>query len=374
MDAPNSPSPLTPHLRPTQPCTRGITFPIRKLRDSLRDFYQENRIQTKVVAGVLLGLAAIVGALVAEPLSKGSRRPASINPPAAGSSNTLATTTPVQATPRSFSDSFKADLAVSNPPLEALAEEPPQSVHSMALEWAGLTEANIALRSFPEQLEGAGDIKKYETPDAAYCLVHILQAHLGPPYTVDNYQRITNVEEDVYHILKQLASQGRVSEVHVEGLSKAEEEFIRPQRMDAFVNEYLDRCLRYAKIAVTPANREKFKYLGGGEFVLAKEISLKLSAAEKQEVFDKAVVSPRFSCAVLDAREDACLDVLTGYKGPVYTLVYGFAHSFAGTESFTNYKRGGRPWSEDNIHKWNDENPDKKFSLIEIVPASLGKE
>ena len=56
---------------------------------------------------------------------------------------------------------------------------------------------------------------------------------------------------------------------------------------------------------------------------------------------------------VFDAREDVALDIISKNPNQMNVMVYGGAHKF-----------------EDNIHEWNQRNPDKKYSLIEVTPES----
>src|SRR3989344_5488036 len=70
---------------------------------------------------------------------------------------------------------------------------------------------------------------------------------------------------------------------------------------------------------------------------------------------------------ILDGREDGVLKVVSEHNSPIIVLVYGSNHSFGGKQSFPSYDYDRRTVpNKDNIYEWNQENPDKMFSLIEI--------
>jgi hypothetical protein len=74
---------------------------------------------------------------------------------------------------------------------------------------------------------------------------------------------------------------------------------------------------------------------------------------------------------ILDHRENMFLQIISEYKNPLVVLVFGGIHAFGGEQSFgKHYYLKDRLSLIDNIYYWNKYHPDKKISLIEIIPEN----
>ena len=275
-----------------------------------------------------------------------------------------------------------------------------QSKRNNPIQIQEVTQANKKLRDFPEKIKGAKSITKYETPGAKYTLVHLRQTHyvdMGEELSLENiikddigywnkikdiYTKINNCQKDIYDILTELRENQNVSNIRSEGVMVRD--FDNLNNKEALKNEYfsklaeldkknyfpesIESCFRtmnhlekYVK-ANKPApfsttektlkdynnakqNFEKFKYIAGSDFLLAIEDKLNILPAETLEAYDTNDNN---------IREYALLEIISKNNNPLELTVYGAKHNF-----------------KDNIKKWNKENPNKKYSLIEITPENL---
>lgn len=259
-----------------------------------------------------------------------------------------------------------------------------------------ITPANQSLRNFPEKINGAGSIKKYETPGAKYTLIHLKQAHfvideqitleriLSEDITIlprirDAYKNINNCQKDIYSILKELNENQQISDIRSEGItpehSFKDKVFLREvyfSRLDDLnkkryfkeniessfkIMNYLEGYIKSNKPAPNTTMEEtlkdynkakqefeKFKYIPGSNFLLAIENKLNILPAETSETYDSGD----------NIRENTLLKIISESNNALELTVYGADHNF-----------------KDNIEEWNKKNPDKKYSLIEITPKNI---
>jgi len=124
--------------------------------------------------------------------------------------------------------------------------------------------------------------------------------------------------------------------------------------------------------------REKNKY--SATFRLSAEGKIEIVAAEDamtnilaSKLLDEHLKKKTklISELILDDREDILLEIISKQDSSLAVSVYGGAHAWGGYESCgEDYHMRGRRSYKDNITEWNKKNPDKKFSLIEVVPES----
>ena len=125
----------------------------------------------------------------------------------------------------------------------------------------------------------------------------------------------------------------------------------------------------------------KYKNFVGAGLAYSIEHDVPTLACEDEEAMKMALDDLEFNLSldgrglskhsemgnILDGREDGVLKVVSEHNSPIIVLVYGSNHSFGGKQSFPSYDYDRRTVpNKDNIYEWNQENPDKMFSLIEI--------
>ena len=125
----------------------------------------------------------------------------------------------------------------------------------------------------------------------------------------------------------------------------------------------------------------KYKNFVGAGLAYSIEHNILTLACEDKEAMKMALDDLEFNLSldsrglskhsemenILDGREDGLLKVVSRHNSPIIILVYGSNHSFGGKQSFPSYDYDRRTVpNRDNIYEWNQENPDKIFSLIEI--------
>ena len=196
------------------------------------------------------------------------------------------------------------------------------------------TLANRLLERFPETIQGARDIHKYEIENANKTLVHVKQAHIAKEITPEQRDYIARVQKDIYQILKYLNETQGINEVYSEGLIKKKG-----------INLNLDLSFYDAKtgeITDAPA-------------LLELEGKIKQILVEDTKIYLEALMPNATMKNIFSDRENAALDIISKSQKPLNVLVYGGLH-----------------WFGDNIHEWNQRNPNKKYSLIEITPKNYG--
>lgn len=231
-----------------------------------------------------------------------------------------------------------------------------------AIQIEEITRANEILRNFPENLSGAIEVRKYETPGARYCLVHILDCHKKPSQSDQLRLTIQRTQEDIYSILSYLVDNHSVEEVYLEGISLPLEE--RFERGD--LRNQLETSAESRKI-MGPT----------GKLYLERKIKIKAGTTDLvQAIADTEVNNHTIGRGVLDNQEDVLLaliadDSLVTHSGnPLAVAIYGGLHAWGGADSFgESFSLKDRKSYKDNIAWWNRWHTNK-FSLIEVIPSA----
>lgn len=251
------------------------------------------------------------------------------------------------------------------------------------------TEANRWLEEFPLQIPGAREIRKYRTEGAKHCLVHILQRHYlfglktnkkREDFLTDD---IKDVQRDIYTILSYLIDNCSLKDVYDEGVVSENIDYYDNMILKFWrkYEESLSPKARLDKVQVVKKFQEdNHKFLErigsipGAVLRLALEKKVILKAAETIEVNklinkdDKKWFPNEKN---MDEREDALFKLIGDSGNSIGVVVYGGGHAWGGKQSFgESYSLEGRISWKDNIYEWNLKNPNKKFSLIEVVPSS----
>lgn len=263
-----------------------------------------------------------------------------------------------------------------------------ESVHRAA-QVQGITRANEILRNFPDKLPGANEVRKYETPGAKYCLVHILSIHYSEdaPDWANNLSR--PVQDDIYETLSYLVDNYGLRDLYSEGVMPSIEEFFRKP---GNVNK-VSKCRGTEDFELIKTHSGLFFVMGdekarkdSANERLASEGRINLKATTttvhetlaRREKFTNMILNiDEFGIAVMDSRENIALRFIadSGYipsreDENLAVIVFGGLHAFGGKESCgPNYPMDGRISHRDNIAVWNRSHTNK-FSLIEVVPCS----
>jgi hypothetical protein len=233
------------------------------------------------------------------------------------------------------------------------------------IEEGEITEANLILRDFPETIPGAAEVRKYETPDAEYCLVHIRDMHSRDNSDEETKQRVREVQDDIYSILSFLRDKLSVYSVYGEGIiPEAEELHKYGGLLDAIESH--------------PDLREELGALG--RVYMDRKMVIRSSATYIAEMVGREEEELKASGrGILDNREDIALFMLADedyfyyIPNPLKILVFGGGHAFGGKVSCgKDYPMESRTSFKDNIAWWNEWHRDK-YSLIEIVPNGFKK-
>ena len=297
----------------------------------------------------------------------------------------------------------------------------PTNLEEVLGEYDKCTKANQLLVDFPNEIPGAKSIRKYPTPGAKHCLVHVRQRHLLPGMLKEDINRIKVVQDDIYSIISHLIENKELKQVYTEGIGKWSElqlDILSDKGKEALFEklglayETFETFIEHGEKYTSKENSEEIKkYLEKSHrrviedlkqrieiqatARLAAEGKIKQIHAEKfssyrvkadRELFlksgskpDEAIwgllrVQANWLYGVYETREDSLLKIISETQDPISVAVYGGAHAWGGRESFSNYFYDLRQGTKDNIAKWNKEHPDKKFSLIEIVPKNYSSE
>ena len=230
----------------------------------------------------------------------------------------------------------------------------------------GLIKANEELTKFPDSIPGTYRVVKFIEPGAKYCLVHILNYHSGYNTSSEVREKIQRTQEEIYNILKGLIPKISLREVYKEGKfqgwtnNKAfNRELVRMRvfgffralfwglKDDGLKFDAVEKLRREGLLVTLPAEKI-YSYLSHVRLVqeqfrqwprLRRLGLMRLTPACKK---------------AMERREDDLLDIIHK-KGDAFSIVsYGILHNW-----------------ENNIEKWNAENPGNKFSRIIVVPQSL---
>lgn len=315
------------------------------------------------------------------------------------------------------------------------AEKPIASDVSLDARFAGKSP-NEMLRTIPDTLHGAASVNKIEVPDAKHCLVHIRQVHtnaFGSDYSKTRKvlesdrsevgRTLVDVQTNIHLILLQLKKTSGLRRVYQEGQDETQsfsnadlrsatrslkevQEDIRTtksaceklqqsmrvlaakmrecpdtdegraqrkmyeadmNKLDAKFNALLRLSLNFQEELIR-ADAGVTQLLAAGEF--ARTSGMDLVPAEKKDVIETSLAfvksrreagnfkrdDKEYDQTVLQPREDTLLDIVSKKNDPFAVTIYG----------------GGHDWS-DNVKKWNDKNPNDKFSLVVITPKSYPK-
>lgn len=227
-----------------------------------------------------------------------------------------------------------------------------------------LTKANQELRNLPNELYGAKKVEKYEVPNAKHCLVHIKQTHFkeqdlnkhkeefrdfAEKKYKSSYNEINNTQENIAYILGELKARGS-SEIFSEGcitpISKEDLRAHYNQRINYLVNS------GFYKDEFENKDFEKFMHIPGADLHLGMNGIIKILQTESEKILSQAHNAENHN-EYHNPREDYVLETVAKSDKYFAPLIFGKGHNF-----------------KDNIDKWNSQNPDNKFSLIEITPKS----
>jgi len=293
-------------------------------------------------------------------------------------------------------------------------------------------EANKILLDFPNKVPGAKSVEKFLTPDATLCLIHIRQIHKRPGILNNERERVELVQKDIYKILSFLIENNKILDVCVEGICEAsrinsilsveyklsierlaeikslkleiemcektlkDKNFMKtfyPKKEEA--EKYKEKMLERINLKKSELNDVQSQYdyylslkkrdiINGAALILAGEGKICILPAETIYGNDRAVEEiynlvgktkiPFYEASIfyiLENRENIFLQMMSASKDPLVILVFGGVHAFGGEKSFGKYYYlKDRISLIDNLYYWNRSNPDKKISLIEIVPQN----
>lgn len=187
----------------------------------------------------------------------------------------------------------------------------------------------------------SGEVTKHVHPGSKYLLVHLKGPHKVAPY--DNDYGTSEAEEWDSYIKPLKQEEGLVAEEIIDTYSLDgvydEGHFVKDGDNQRFTQEEL--CDPRVITEVRRSDREglnelfyecgsapTLKYLFPSETIEARKIST-------------------------EARENVLLELVAQRDNPLALTTYGSGHSWV-----------------NNVEEWNEQNPDKKFSLIEVTTNS----
>ena len=250
--------------------------------------------------------------------------------------------------------------------------------------------ANEYLRAFPERIIGAQEVKKFETPGARYCLVHIRQAHLTGDVEKNDLvlAKIVKIQTNIYHTVNELRQRGFLNEIYAEGMTP---EF--SEAYNAGVHELYRKGLKTSFISDASFQLmiDRLKVIGAENEVewgmardelgrwnkeieeLVKSAGTQPAAELKKSVKVRTLETDRkLIDRLIDRREDGVLRVIARNNARYAVVIYGSAHAFGGNDSFgERYDLREKLSKKDNIAVWNAKWPASKFSLIEVKPLGI---
>ena len=234
-----------------------------------------------------------------------------------------------------------------------------------------LTEANQALRRFPDSLEGAVSVDKYEVLGAKQCLVCVDQLHYAEHWEgrsneeqEELYRAINGFQKNVYGIFDNLIKNHGFSNAYLEGcLNRSSPDEARDQthviyfilREEGFFVDEIDKLEECGFSNLDEF--ENIKYLPGAGKLHAMQGNIKVRPLERKDINNKlkemdtsiGVAEPLFDNWVYDGREYGLLKNVSEDGDASALATLGRSHDI-----------------KDNISLWNEMNPDNKFSYIRI--------
>ena len=225
-------------------------------------------------------------------------------------------------------------------------------------------KAREFFNNFPDVFDRAVSVRKYNVNDARYCLVHIRDFHgmadnderFG--FRIDKKEKYqlekkinsvrALVQDDIYAILDRMIKQYGIRDGFCEGLSVEQENkmkagFIRLKEIDlAIVKLYNENRIKIHATETEEMDLER----------KADALRYIVSKIAQEEGYEPQLSEEDMS-KYLDCSENDVLKILANNSIPVKVFVYGGRHRFY-----------------NNIERWNRENPEQKYSMIEITPES----
>lgn len=236
-----------------------------------------------------------------------------------------------------------------------------------------ISKANQWLREFPEEVPGAREVEKYETPGARYSLAHIRVMHSRPfGYKIpskeeilsgrvklrkegkiidredavdlikNSYSLVNRSQKNTYKILSFLNLGYSVTDVRMEGVFEEDDLEELNKNIRYLYNKDLDKLRKSGYF--NPERMDNYMWIPGAAELMAMQGKIKLLPAESEE-YERG---ERYN---EEGREDTLLETVSGQDKPYAVTVYGRGHNW-----------------KDNIERWNEEHPDKQFSLVEVYP------
>lgn len=261
---------------------------------------------------------------------------------------------------------------------EALPQVPVYPAHAPTV--PADTDANRALRAFPDSLDGAARIEKYEIPGAAKVFVHIRQIHhteeilqdvkkgLGRDPEATKLLRkqvdaIIRTQDGIERVLRSMAARGLLTAVCPEGYLTGHDKdkylewctysvlpehtaFNDPRPMSEIIGESFGEITEGLGTLLgrhtTKRDTELLAY--GATYQLVRD---RLATAVPGETFEmnlRSVVMPTFTGQDgdrMDGRENMLLaGAVQGAEGPFAVGIMGGRHDFMGKKSAS-----GTTWS-----------------------------
>ena len=289
------------------------------------------------------------------------------------------------------------------------------------------TLANKLLDEFPDEIPGAREVEKQKVIGADKTLVHVRQQHLTTRTEEgdEEWKRTEAVQNDIYEILSYLISEKDLKKVYREALIPEHMEIISlaadlegrfreisaslQKSTGAFADFYQKRIasieeelkdedqirigafLRFGEDpqGITNYRAELFEelsdfktksldlknestpyvaeyeivdgaadklYLEGKIEILpveTMEANLLAGFVAEDVVNGEKVDARKHDFIVMQKRENIALEIIAKNSDALNVMIYGGAHYWG-----------------DNINSWNSQNPNQKYSLIEITPES----
>ena len=231
---------------------------------------------------------------------------------------------------------------------------------------------NKVLISFPKKILGTKSIKKYLTPEAKYCMIHIRQKHLPRENpSKGDFKVVKRVHDNIYLTLSHIVENYGVRKVYDEGVTMAaasikdlcartnylgEDPNDLEKRNPKFYEIYslFQKEIEYDAIFRFASRTKKIRIMGAEDYETFAEAEKAYYRLKGLGAFRWITERKKSSDAIHKNREDVVLKKIASQDSSLAIVVYGSGHTW-----------------KDNIREWNFDNPDKKFSLIEISPFGL---
>jgi len=229
------------------------------------------------------------------------------------------------------------------------------------------------VRDYPEQPTGVRQVNKYFVDDSKYVLIHVKQNHYTP-FLLDDSLKLSVVrcQNDIVDFFKYMEGKENI-------LAEGNPNYIRvvddAEKDLAKFEMFNEMGVEFANDDVVKQKKEKVdKYHRELEQGRLEDYS-KITATDILNYHDEANVYDAEDVEINEKRFDEVMEkglgewnekaedlvveraYSLGQEIPVIYTVFGSGHSF-----------------RNNVDEWNENNPDEKMSLIEVVPNSVGGE